>query len=45
MFFFKFTLKKKIIISNDPIARMGEENILIMPWNYFLEKLWEGEII
>jgi len=41
----EYTVKKKIVISTDPIARIVDENILLMPWNYFLEKLWRGEII
>lgn len=41
----EYTVKKKIVISTDPIARIVDENILLMPWNYFLEKLWKGEII
>lgn len=40
----EYKLKKLIIISNDPIERLSE-NILILPWKRFLEKLWAGEII
>lgn len=41
----EYSVKKKIIISNDPYSRLLEDNIVVMPWKYFLEKLWAGEII
>lgn len=40
----EYTIKKSIIVSNDPFPRqMGD--ILILPWQIFLQKLWDGEII
>lgn len=36
--------KRSIIVSNDPYPRQID-NILILPWKEFLEKLWQGEII
>jgi predicted AAA+ superfamily ATPase len=40
----EYTVKKSILISNDPYPRqMGE--ILVLPWQIFLQKLWNGEII
>jgi uncharacterized protein len=41
----EYTVKKKIIISTDPLPRLLEDDIYVMPWQYFLEKLWVGEII
>jgi len=40
----EYTVKKSILISNDPYPRLID-NILILPWNVFLQKLWAGEII
>ena len=40
----EYEVKKLILISNDPLPRLVE-NILILPWKIFLEKLWAGEII
>ncbi len=40
----EYKVKKLILISNDPLPRQVGE-ITIMPWNYFLDKLWAGEII
>jgi predicted AAA+ superfamily ATPase len=40
----EYEVKKKIIVSNDPLPRlMGD--ILILPWQVFLERLWANEII
>lgn len=39
-----YTLKKMLLITNDPFARqMGA--VLVLPWQIFLKQLWEGEII
>ena len=40
----EYTVKKSILISNDPLPRLVD-NILILPWKIFLERLWAGEII
>jgi uncharacterized protein len=40
----EYTVKKSILISNDPEPRKTGE-INIMPWRHFLKKLWGGEII
>ena len=40
----EYTVKKLILISNDPFPRqMGD--VLVLPWQLFLQKLWAGEII
>lgn len=40
----EYPVKKSILISNDPFPRKIE-NIMILPWNIFLQKLWAGELI
>jgi predicted AAA+ superfamily ATPase len=40
----EYTVKKAILISNDPLPRMID-NILVLPWKVFLDRLWAGEII
>ena len=40
----EYTVKKAILISNDPLPRLVG-NILILPCKVFLDKLWAGEII
>jgi len=40
----EYTVKKSILISNDPFPRQIDD-ILILPWNIFIQKLWAGEII
>ncbi|MCZ2100769.1 MAG: hypothetical protein LC107_04435 [Chitinophagales bacterium] len=40
----EYTVKNKIIISNDPFIRQADD-IVIYPWKIFLEKLWAGEIM
>ena len=40
----EYTVKKQILVTNDPFPRQME-NILVLPWNIFLQKLWAGEII
>jgi uncharacterized protein len=40
----EYTVKKQILVTNDAYPRqMG--NILVLPWNVFLQQLWEGSII
>jgi predicted AAA+ superfamily ATPase len=40
----EYTVDKRIVVSNDPYPRLAD-NILILPWNVFLQRLWNGEII
>lgn len=40
----EYKVKKLIIVSNDPYPRKVD-NIMILPWKEFLERLWAGEII
>jgi predicted AAA+ superfamily ATPase len=40
----EYTVKKKIVISTDPFPRLIGD-ILILPWEMFLKRLWAGEII
>jgi len=40
----EYTVKKLIIVSNDPLERVIG-NVTVLPWKQFLEKLWKGEII
>ena len=40
----EYQVKKMILISNDPLPRLID-NILILPWKIFLERLWGEEII
>jgi hypothetical protein len=40
----EYDVKKIILISNDPLPRLVD-NILILPWQIFLERIWAGEII
>jgi predicted AAA+ superfamily ATPase len=38
-------IKKKIIVSRDPVPKKLDSGILIMPWNHFCDQLWNGDII
>jgi len=40
----EYETKKLILVSNDPYPRLVD-NILILPWKVFLERLWNDEII
>lgn len=40
----EYTVKKLILVSNDPYPRQIE-NILVLPWKVFLQNLWDKEII
>jgi predicted AAA+ superfamily ATPase len=40
----EYTVKKTILVSNDPLPRKID-NVLVLPWKIFLEQLWTGEII
>ena len=38
-------IKNYGVVSCDRYKRITQDNITIFPWKYFLEKLWNGEII
>lgn len=40
----EYKVKKLILVSNDQHSRLID-NISVLPWRLFLEKLWEGEVI
>lgn len=40
----EYRVKKLILVSNDPIPRQMDQ-ITVLPWKIFLDKLWAGEII
>jgi uncharacterized protein len=40
----EFKVKNSIVVSLDPRPRKTGDNILILPWNDFLKKLWRNEI-
>lgn len=40
----EYNVKKLILVSNDPSPRKVGK-ILIMPWKYFLDQLWDGRLI
>lgn len=40
----EYTTSKLIMVSNDPYPRQIN-NITVLPWNIFIEKLWAGELI
>lgn len=37
--------KKYIVVSRDNISRTTDDGIMLLPWNLFLDWLWEGKII
>ena len=37
--------KKYIVVSRDSISRTTEDGITLLPWNLFLDWLWDGKII
>ncbi len=40
----EYNVKHKILVTNDAYPRlMGD--VMVMPWNMFLDKLWAGELI
>ena len=40
----EYEVKKLILVSNDPLPRLVE-NIQILPWKVFLDRLWSGKIM
>ncbi len=41
----EYTTKKSIIVSLDPRPRQLNNDVLVLPWEHFLQKLWNGELI
>lgn len=40
----EYNVKKQILVTNDPFQRLMND-VLVLPWQKFLQKLWAGEII
>ena len=40
----EYNVKKLILVSNDPSPRKVGK-IMIMPWKFFLDQLWDGGLI
>jgi uncharacterized protein len=40
----EYTVKHKILVTTDPYPRLLND-VLVLPWKIFLEKLWGGELI
>lgn len=40
----EYKTKQLILVCNEPMPRLID-NILVLPWNVFLQKLWAGEIM
>lgn len=40
----EYTVKKQIVVSTDPVERLVG-GISVMPWQVFLQRLWDGSII
>jgi len=40
----EYSAKKLIVVSHEPQPRLVD-NILILPWQIFLQRLWAGDII
>lgn len=40
----EYKVKKMILVSNDPTPRKVG-NIMILPWKFFLNQLWDGDLI
>lgn len=36
--------KKLILVCQEPVSRRLESGILVLPWQVFLQKLWDGQI-
>lgn len=37
--------KNRIIVCQEPAPRKLANDILVLPWKDFLERLWDGEIL
>jgi predicted AAA+ superfamily ATPase len=40
----EYSVKKLIVVSHEPQPRLVD-NILLLPWQFFLQRLWNGDII
>lgn len=40
----EYVVEKKLVVSNESLPRLVDD-ILILPWEHFLQRLWSGEII
>jgi uncharacterized protein len=40
----EYTVKHKILVTTDPYPRLLND-VLVLPWKIFLEKLWGGDLI
>ncbi len=40
----EYAVRQLILVSNDPLPRLID-NVSVLPWRIFLDKLWSGEII
>ncbi len=45
LFHEEYKSKQSLIVSKDPHPRKLTSNIRILPWQYFCDLLWDGEII
>jgi predicted AAA+ superfamily ATPase len=45
LFLEEFKCKKSIIVSRDPLPRKLESKIMVLPWQFFCDQLWNGDII
>ncbi len=41
----EYKIKKAVVVSLEPKARLLEGRFLVLPWRQFLEQLWDGELI
>lgn len=41
----EFKIKKALIVSRDPVPRKISQDVTVLPWKVFCERLWGGEII
>lgn len=41
----EFKPRRSIIVSLDPAPRRTDDDIEVLPWNIFLERLWAGDIL
>ena len=40
----EYTTKKAVLVSMDPKPRQLDNNIIVLPWKDFLNKLWNGDL-
>ena len=38
-------IKKKVIVSRDPVPKKLDSGIVVLPWKFFCDQLWDGDII